>query len=83
MKTTDDQIKSFVASIDPFDDFGFQIRPHFHWIPESPKAEIDRLEINLEIYKQYLLNGSRFPEHINKARLDEFNRLESLRRRIA
>ena len=76
-------VKPFLDSIDPFDEFGFQIRPHLYWLPESTTDEIKRLEMNLAIYEQYILNDSKFPEHINQARLDDFNRLKDLQRRVA
>ena len=75
--------KSFLDSIDPFDEFGFQVRSYFYWLPESIEDEIKRLEMNLAKYEQYLLNGSKFPEHINHARLDDFNRLKNLHLRVA
>ena len=66
-----------------FDEFGFQIRPYFYWLPESLEDEIKRLEMNLAFYEQYLENGSRFPESVNQARLEDFNRLKELLRRAA
>ena len=75
--------KTLLDSIDPFDEFSFQIRPHFYWLLESPADEIKRREMNLAIYEQYILNGSKFPEHINQARLDDFNRLKDLQMRVA
>ena len=74
---------NFLDSIDPLDDFGFQVRPHFYWLPEPPEDEIERLEMNLAKYEQCLLNGSKFPEYINQFRLDDFNRLKDLQRRVA
>ena len=81
-----DEISStnnFLDAIDPFDEFGFQIRPHHYWLPEPLEDEIERSEMNLAIYEQYLLNGSKFPDHVNKVRLDDFNRLQSLRSKFA
>ena len=43
---------NFLDSIDPLDDFGFQVRPHFYWLPEPPEDEIERLEMNLAKYEQ-------------------------------
>ena len=83
MKALCQQAKTFLDSIDPFDEYIFQLRPHFYWLPESPEDEINRLETNLAMYEQYLLNGEKFPEHINKARTDDFNRLRALKSRIA
>ena len=75
--------KSLLDSVDPFDEYGFQIRPHFYWLPESVEDEIKRMKMNLAKYEQYLLNGSRFPEKINHARLDDFNRIRALKTRAA
>ena len=73
----------FLDSIDPFDEYEFQIRPHQYWLPESPEDEIKHLGMNLAKYEQYLANGSKFPEHINQARSNDFNRLRVLRLRAA
>ena len=70
-------------SISPIDEFGFQVSQHFYWIPETTDSEIIRLEMNLLKYEQYLLSGSRFPEHINRARMDDFNRLQALKLSVA
>ena len=81
-----DEISStnnFLDSIDPFDEYGFQIRPHHYWLPEPPEDEVERLEMNLAIYEQYLLNGEKFTEHINKDRTDDFNRFQVLKQRAA
>ena len=75
--------KSFMDSIDPCDEYGFQIRPLCYWLPESLEDEIERLETNLAIYEQYLLNRTKFPEYIVQARWDDFNRLRVLRSRAA
>ncbi len=75
--------KSFLDSIDSIDVYGFQIRPYFYWLPESIADEIKRLEMNLAMYEQFLLSGSRFPENVNQARLDDFNRLRVLKTRAA
>ena len=83
MKKISPKIKLFLDSIDPLDKFGFQIRPHFYWLPESIEDEIKRLEMNLAMYEQFLLNGSRFPERVNQARLEDFNRLRILKTRAA
>ena len=77
------KLNIFLDSISPLDEYGFEIRPHFHWLPESSEEEIKRLEMNLAKYEQYLLNGSRFPEKINHARLDDFNRIRALKTRAA
>jgi hypothetical protein len=77
------QTKYFLDSISSLDEFGFEIRPHFYWLPESMDDEIKRLEMNLAKYEQYLLHGCKFPEHVNKARLDDFNRLKALRSKVA
>ncbi len=78
-----ERASSFLDSIDPFDQYGFQVRPHHYWLPESPEDEINRLEWNLLIYEQFLLNGSIFPDHVNQARLNDFNRLQTLKSRVA
>jgi hypothetical protein len=78
VKNISEKTKYFLDSISTIDDFGFQIRPHFYWLPESTEDEIERLELNLAMYDQYLSNGSRFSEKTNNARLDEFNRLKFL-----
>ena len=67
-------------SLDPLDDFGFQIRPHFYWLPEPPEDEVERLEMNLAIYQEYINNGSRFTDHINDQRTIEYKRAQVLRR---
>ncbi len=73
------KFKEFFDSIVPLDEFGFQIRPDFYWLPESKEDEIKRLEMNLAMYEQFLLNGSSFPEKTNKARLQDFSRLQALK----
>jgi len=78
-----DKTKAFLDSIDPFDEYGFQIRPHLYWQPESIEDEINRLEMNLAMYEQYLYYRSRFPESVNQARLDDFTRLQALKKRAA
>ena len=75
--------KNFIDSISPCDEFGFQIRKNFYWLPESTEDEIARLEMNIAKYEQYLVNGSRFPEQINRARLDDFQRLRVLKMKVA
>jgi len=75
--------KYFLDSINPLDEYGFQIRQHFYWLPESIDDEIIRLEMNLAMYEQFLLNGSRFPEKTNKARLQDFSRLQALKAKRA
>ena len=81
--STEGEACSFLDSIDPFDEYSFQIRPHHYWLPESAEDEINRLEMNLAIYEQYLLNSEKFTEHINKARTDDFNRLRTLKQKVA
>ena len=83
VKTISDKTKTFLDSIDPLDKYGFQIRPQFYWLPESSNNEIHRLEMNLAMYEQFLLNGSRFPEKTNKARLQDFSRLQALKAKRA
>jgi hypothetical protein len=83
MKENRDKVNSFLDSISPLDEYGFEIRPHFYWLPESMEDEITRLQWNLVKYEQYLLHGSRFPVHVNRARLDDFNRLQYLQSRVA
>jgi hypothetical protein len=83
VKNINKKTKHFLDSFSAFDEFGFQIRPQFYWLPESINEEINRLAMNLAKYTQYLENGSRFPESVNQARLDDFNRLKELRRRAA
>ena len=83
MKYTQDNFNDFLDSISPLDEFGFQVRPHFYWIPETIDDEIARLEMNQLKYEQYLICGSRFPESINRARLDDFKRLRVLKMRLA
>lgn len=79
--TAEEETKRFLDSITSVDTFGFEIRPHFYWLSESTEDEINRLEMNLAKYEQYLLNKSRFLEDINCARLNDFNRLRALKTR--
>ena len=72
-------VKPFLDSIDPFDEFGFQIRPYFYWLPEPIEDEIKRLEMNLLIYAEFIRNGKRFPSEVNEARKREYKRLAYLR----
>jgi len=81
VKGTSQRTKHLLDSISDLDEFGFQIRPHHYWLPESPEDEKERLEMNLAKYEQYLLNGSRFPKKTNYARLDDFKRLRALKAR--
>jgi hypothetical protein len=85
MSTEMDRIKrqQFLDSISSLDEYCFEIRPQFYWLPESREDEIKRMEMNLAKYEQYLLNGSRFPEKVNLERLKDFNRLRVLRTRAA
>jgi hypothetical protein len=83
VKNLDKKTKHFLDSISAFDEFSFQIRPQFYWLPESINEEINRLAMNLAKYTQYLENGSKFPESVNQARLADFNRVKELRRRAA
>jgi len=83
VKELSEQTKSFLDSIDSLDEFGFQIRPDLYWLPEPIEDEIHRLEMNLAMYEQFLLNGSRFPEKTNKARLQDFSRLQALKAKRA
>ena len=83
MNGLSENTKAFLDSIDPFDEYGFQIRPHFYWLPESTADEIKRLEMNLAKYEQYLKYRPGFPEHIHQARLDDFNRLRALKSKVA
>lgn len=76
-------LETSLNSISSLDEFGFEVRPYFYWIPETIEDEIARLEMNLLKYEQYIFNGSRFLEKINRTRLDEFNRLSVLRTRAA
>ena len=83
MKELSAQTKTFLDSIGPFDEFGFQIRPHHYWLPEPLEDEIERLEWNLAKYEQYLYYKSRFPKGVIQARLDDFTRLQVLKKRVA
>ena len=68
----------FVESIDPFDDYGFQVKSKTPWRPETPEKEIERLTWNKLKYEQFLLNGSTFPRKVYEARRVDFYRLENL-----
>ena len=83
MKKISQKTKAFLDSINTDDEFGFQIRPYFYWLPEPKEDELHRLEMNLAMYEQFLLNGSRFPEKTNKARLQDFTRLQALKAKRA
>ena len=69
---------NFLDAIDPLDEFGFWIRPHKHWLGESPSEEFERLQFNHLMYIECLKNGARFPQEIIKAREADYRRLQQL-----
>ncbi|TFH40266.1 MAG: hypothetical protein E4H01_16900 [Lysobacterales bacterium] len=71
--------KDWMASIDPLDEYGFQVRQHHYWVPETAEQEIVRLTWNQLKYEQYMANGSTFPRSVSEARQAEFFRLRKLR----
>ena len=79
MKNLSDKAKALLDSMDSLDEFGFQIRPYFYWLPEPTEDEIKRLEMNLAIYKGCINYRSRFPDEINAQRIVEFRRIRELR----
>lgn len=78
-----EQARAFMDSIDSLDEYGFQVRQSLHWLPETREQLIDRLEMNLAIYRESLKNGARFPDSVNTARRNEFIRLDDLKKRAA
>ena len=76
-------MSDYLDSISPVDEYGFQLRQRIYWLPETVGEEIARLEMNILKYEQYLLCDSKFPDEINRARLNDFIRLRELKRNIA
>ncbi len=70
--------ESLTREITTIDDFGFEYRPRYHWLPESPEDEIKRLEMNQAIYSELINLGTRFPPKVNQERMDEYLRIKKL-----
>ena len=61
---TYDEFKVWLESTDPQDKYGFYKKP----------SNNEDLKFNLCLYKQYLLNGSKFPREIHEKLSKEFLR---------
>jgi hypothetical protein len=70
--------KAFIDSISTIDDYGFQVRQDNYWIPELLDKELVRLELNQSMFSEFV--KGRFPPEINKARLDEYHRIQILKK---
>jgi len=64
-----------IDEITIFDEWGFQVKPERPWEPESQGDRRERLTKNLAYYREYLKNGTRFPQEINDQRLKEMQEL--------
>lgn len=76
------KFKSFtdlLNSVDEYDAYGFKIRQWNHWKPESLGMELERLEMNLAFYEQFILHGQKFPPAVNQARTDEYMRIRQIK----
>jgi len=70
-----EEFKHWLADIAPADEYGFRKATSF----ESDTDQIQRLEYNLAVYREYGKNQSRFPQEIHDQRKWEFERLRQLR----
>jgi len=75
-------VESLTNEITTIDDFGFEFRPWYHWLPESTEDEIYRLEMNQALYRERIKLGRKFPKECNQVRLTEYQRIRVLRERL-
>lgn len=70
--------KDFLDSIDPLDEFCFHKPPARG---ETEEQEIERLQLNLAKYREYMKNNSTFPREVHDARMADLARLRELQGR--
>lgn len=73
-----DQAKELFESMDTRDEWKFQYRPYFYWLPESTEDRVERLTLNACIYRLHAYFKNKLPEKIHKARMDDFKELQAL-----
>ncbi len=76
----DSAFTQFMDSIDPYDEYGFHIRPHLYWLPEPVADEQKRLEFNIAIYEEFIRNGFKFPREVHEQRQREYIRVRFLKK---
>ena len=79
MRTRIMSVESLTDEITTIDDFGFEFRPWYHWLPERTEDEIDRLETNQLLYRERIKLGRKFSKECNQDRLAEYNRIRVLK----
>ena len=79
MRTRVMSVESLTNEITTIDDFGFEIRPWHHWLPERTEDEIGRLEMNQVMYRECIKLGQKFPKECNLERLAEYNKIRALK----
>jgi len=72
-------VESLTNEITTIDDFGFEFRPSYHWLPERTEDEIGRLEMNQVMYRECIKLGQKFPKECNLERLAEYNKIRALK----
>ena len=71
-------VESLTREITTIDEFGFEFKPWYHWLPESTEDEIERLEMNQSLYSERIKLGRKFPKECNQARLAEYQWIREL-----
>ena len=72
-------VESLDNEIATIDEYGFQYRSDYPWLPESLINESQRLHYNLCIYKIGVGFGKKYPPQINKDMADTFDRVRRIK----
>ncbi len=72
-------VESLTKEITTIDEYGFEFRPSYHWLPERTEDEIERLETNQLLYRERIKSGRKFPKECSQERLAEYNRIRALK----
>ena len=72
-------IESLDKEITTIDEWGFEIKQWFHWLPESKADLLNRLEMNQAFYRYRIELGTRFPKKVNEERSAEFKQIQELK----
>ena len=73
-----EEFKKWLAGVAPCDEYGFRKATDNESIPE----QIERLEYNLAVYREFMRNRSKFPPAVHEQRKWEFERLREIRKPI-